>query len=262
MSQKLQDLHEDLTNIRAEIESNKEIISQFPQHQYYTKRSRSPNKYDKMTHAQIHHDVLYKVGQHIPYTTQSLFGRLIGKPFEPQPDPVALDKAKLLIKLHDKTAALNDRRIEIEKEINAYPQKFKDQFIAQQKALKGEQARELEQDIKRSLSYKYNLPVNPITPEDIYAARRGLASLEEAASNPGRRGVMPYDELSVGLTSARKNYADIKTRFEDEQERQKNYERELAAALAKAGLKGGKSKRSKQSKRVSSKRGLTKRRKH
>lgn len=268
MSKKLQDLHETLNNIRAELQSNTEIIRQFPHHQYYTKRSSSPNKYDKMTHAQIHHDVLYKVGQHIPYTKQSFFGRLIGKPFEPQPDPVALDKAKLLIKLHDKTAALNDRRIEIEKEINAYPQELKDQAIAQQIELEREQARALKVDIERSLSYKHKLPVNPITPKDIYAARRGLESLEEAKSNPGREGVMPYNELSVRLTSARKNYEDTQTRFEDQKKRRENYERELAKELANAGLKGGKSKRSKrskrskQSKRVSSKRGLTKRRKH
>jgi hypothetical protein len=274
MSKKLQDLHETLNNIRAELQSNTEIIREFPHHQYYTKRSSSPNKYDKMTDDQIHHDVLYKVGQRIPYTTQSWFGRLIGKPFEPQPDPVALDKAKLLIKLHDKTAALNDRRIEIEKEINAYPQVFKEQLIAQQEALKREQARELEEDIRRRLSYSHKLPVKPITPEDIYAAMSGLKSLEYAKSNPGREDVMPADELSVMLKSARKNYKDIRTRFEDEQTRQKNYERDLAEALAKAGLKGGKSKQSKQSKqskrskqskqskRVSSKRGLTKRRKH
>ena len=272
MSKTLQDLHETLNNIRAQLKINTEIIDNFPNHPYYTtKRSSSPNKYDKMTHDQIHHDVLHKVKKHIPYTTQSWFGRLIGKPFEPQPDPVVLDQAKPLIKLHDETRALNDRRIEIEKEIDAYPQELKDQAIAQQKALKREQARELEQDIKRSLSYKHNLPVNPITREDIYAARRGLESLEEAKSNPGREGVMPYDVLSVGLTSARENYADTKTRFEYQQKRRENYERELAEALAKAGLKGGKSKRSKrskqskqskQSKRVSSKRGLTKRRKH
>ena len=175
MSKTLQDLHETLNSIRAELQSNTEIIRQFPHHQYYTtKRARSPNKYDEMTHDRIHYDVLHKVGQRIPYTTQSWFGHLIGKPFEPQPDPVALEKAKLLIKLHDRNVGLHGRRIEIENEINAYTQESKYKAIAQEKALEGEQARERKQDIERRLSYLYKLPVFPITPEDISGARREL----------------------------------------------------------------------------------------